>query len=506
MSRAEPKSNRWYPFAGIARVRSLVVASAQASRTDTGEREDDEGAIVDPFFDSLVVPFTTEEPVADLDSDTDISAVDLVAPRDLEYQDDEKMDRGVSEVFAFSYAALEGPSDNTEGPLDAVDWAVLEGRGSIEESSDPEDGPVDKQPLLPEPIEVGDAQDNDAAEDGPAWSTHSELEIDDTELPWAKERWAELPLRVAFSPRQSLALVGSLLCVGGDATHLIGARHFEPIEDAPFAAKTRRVVCLDNDASRLLLLTTAGQLYLWNRSVEHQVRSIAVPGGEVVTSIWQLAPGVPVLLVRLDSGRHLLWNDANSTLDVGPACPRSGRLLAISDIGEPRISLWQHSNELELRGEAGHESHRLTMSESVRRAIAESHPLLAGFADSVLIGVRDYGLFLRKSNRLDFVKIPGCRRLTAMAVGQFQQRPTAFVGLFSELDDRADLVCVDLVSGRAARIAELSILTDDAGPTDDPPERARVDALSWDPTNLRLWAAGCFGLCCFAAPGTPTSS
>ena len=76
----------------------------------------------------------------------------------------------------------------------------------------------------------------------------------------------------------------------------------------------------------------------------------------------------------------------------------------------------------------------------------------------------------------------------------------AFVGLFSELDDRADIVLLDLLTKRASRVAELNVLTDDSGPADDPPERARIDTMLWDPNLARLWVAGCFGLTCFSPP------
>jgi hypothetical protein len=334
------------------------------------------------------------------------------------------------------------------------------------------------------------------------------LQVDDIELPWAKERWTESSLHATFSPRQSLALVGTTLCVGGETTHLVHSRHFAPIQDIPSNARTRRVLWLDTDASRLLVLTTTGQLYLWRRNNDGlgTTRKILVPNAEIISMIWQLAPGVPTLLMRLESGRLLVWND--TTEAVSPIAPHSNRqrLRALSELGEPRIALWQDRSHPRLILELGENERSLPLGPSVAQAVADSHPLLAGFVDYVLLGVRDRGLFLHGPGSPDFVLIPGCRRLTALTVGLMHERPTAFVGLFSELDDRTDIVALDLPTGRANRVAELSVITDDAGPEDDPPERARIDTLLWDPSLMRLWAAGCFGLTCFSPPSTAISS
>jgi hypothetical protein len=65
---------------------------------------------------------------------------------------------------------------------------------------------------------------------------------------------------------------------------------------------------------------------------------------------------------------------------------------------------------------------------------------------------------------------------------------------------------IDLSTGRATRIAELSIHSDYTGREDDPPELARIDALVWDGNNGQLWAAGAFGLARFTPPLGPKSS
>jgi hypothetical protein len=466
--------------------------------------EEDLG-IADPFLDDLLLPIQSNDQPADEGPLADVPIGLLPEPTDLESTDEGKLGPDLAESFRFEDDTLAHAEDNEQGPTGTFDWGALDTlTGS--ESDDPDDGPIENQTLPLEPLKpLSSDVDQDEA---PISTRLPVLQIDDVELPWAKERWAELPLRAAFSARHCLALVGTTLCVGGEATHLLSARHFDAIEDAPLPAKTQRVIGLDAEAQRLLLLTTTGQLVLWRRNPggDGQTQKIPVPHGEIVSMIWQLAPGVPNLLIRLESGRLFQWDDKRESLTPLVQHADGLRLRAISEIGEPRVTLWQGHNHAHLCAEVGTEKRQLALTPSMERAIADSYPLLAGFVDHVLLGVRDHGLFLRGPGNSEFAVVPGCRRLTALAVGHMLQRPTAFVGLFSELEDRTEIVAVDLTTARASRVAELSILTDDAGPEDDPPERARVDALLWDPSQLRLWSAGCFGLACFCPPSVAATS
>jgi hypothetical protein len=467
--------------------------------------DDEDTGTVDPFLDELIAPDESDDEAADEDPMSDVPIGLLTDPTDLDSVDEGKLGPDLAEVFRFEDMTSPQGDDEEQGPCDQFPCDVVDASTDTD-ADDSDEGPIENQlsPLEPlQPLKAGEDRD-----EGPISNRQPVLEVDDIELTWAKERWAEVSLKSAFTARQSLALVGTILCVGGEATHLIGSRQFDAIDDAPTQAKTRRVICLDVDAQRLLLVTNAGQLFLWRRNGVGlgRMQQIPVPSGGIISMIWQLAPGVPDLLLRLESGHLHSWNDESQTLVPVEHREDKSRLRALSEIGEPRVTLWQGGGRSHLCVEVGAEKRQLALTPSMERAVADRCPLLAGFIDYVLLGVRGHGLFVCGPGDAAFSVIPGCRRITAFAVGHLLARPTAFVGLFSELEDSTEIVTVDLSTGRATRIAELCILTDDDGPEDDPPERARVDALLWDPINLRLWAAGCFGLTCFSPPCVTVSS
>ncbi len=479
---------------------------SDSASTPTSPQDDEATGIDDPFLDELLLADESVDQVIEDGPVADIPIGLPMDPLDLDSVEEGKAGPESPELYAFDDGLKSLPDDDEQGPNGQFQWEDLNA-STTADADDPDDGPIENQPLPLEPLRpLG--TDNDIDEEPMSAVPLSGLQIDDIELPWAKERWAECSLHVAFSARQSLTLVGSTLCVGGETTHLLHSRDFGAIQDAPLGAKTRRVLCLDTDANRLLLLATTGQLFLWRRNndTESQPEKIPVPNSEVISMIWQLAPGVPTLLMRLESGRLLEWDDKGEALVHVAQHGSKLRLRALSEVGEPRIALWQDHHHPRLYMEFGQDRRPLALTPSMDRAIADSHPMLAGFLDHVLLGARDHGLFLRGPGGPEFAIVPGCRRLTAFTVGNMLRRPTAFVGLFSELEDRTEIVALDLLTGRANRIAELSVLTDDAGPEDDPPERARIDALLWDPSLMRLWAAGCFGLTCFSPPATAISS
>jgi hypothetical protein len=486
-------------------------ASCSGDATDEPESarsapaDDEDTGTLDPFLDELIITDESDDQTTDEGPISGIPIGLLTDPMDLESVDEGKLGPDLAEVFNFQDATSPQGDDEEQGPSGPFPWYVVEASAETD-SDDRDEGPIENQPSPLEPLQPLKAGED--RDEGPISNRRPALEIDDIDLPWSKERWAESSSQSAFSARQCLALVGTLLCVGGDATHLVGARQFDAIEDAALQAKTRRVICLDVEARRLLLLTTAGQLVLWRRNDVGIGRmwKVPVPRGEIVSMVWQLAPGVPNLLMRLENGRLFSWNDESETLVPVAQRDDKVRLRALSEIGEPRVTLWQGYNHCYLGIEVANDRRRLALTPSMERAVADRSPILAGYVDYVLLGVRGHGLFVRGQGDAEFSVIPGCRRLTAFAVGHMLGRPTAFVGLFSELEDRTEIVTVDLSTGRASRVAELCILTDDAGPEDDPPERARVDALLWDPSNLRLWAAGCFGLTCFGPPCAAVSS
>ncbi|MGC4066496.1 MAG: hypothetical protein QM784_18050 [Polyangiaceae bacterium] len=467
-------------------------SGANASRID-----DESEGITDPFLDSLKLDTDADESVEN--DDTQVENVDfdpLLEPRDLNGEDAQ------GETF--------------DVPIDLA-------RDDVTHAATPED---DQGPDVDEPLTMSDVEQEsvtDGAEEGPieapfllptdttaAMPAESEVEeytadpiglyVDDVDLPWAKDRWAEHALGQTFSARRHVALVGSTLCVAGDATHLHDTRRFELLEELSFDAKTARVLALDPESRNLLLLTTAGKLLMYARSATASVVGVLTEvTSDMVTDLWQLAPGASQILVRKENGQLLEFSLTGLTPSPLPAATPA-RLVAMSELGEPRVSLWRSPTGLELILQAGEQQRSLRLTSAMERAASDVRPILVGFSDLVLYGARDHGLWICRASQLEFLPIPGCRSLTAITVGHLSGRPTAFVGLFSELEDRAEIACVDLVTGRASRISELCIHSDLSGPEDDPPELARIDSLVWDQSNGQLWAAGGFGLACFTQP------
>lgn len=474
------------------------------SRPSDPAEQDDE-SLLDPFFrDSIPTPSDLMGDAIDREVPGDDEALAipdelLTEPKDLSSAELDRLGPDVADDFGFNDTESLAENDEEEqGPTTGFGWESIEIlRDTSEDES--EDGPVESSLVPLEPLQPLRSDEDDDHDSGSAGLP--ELLVDDTEIAWAKERWSELPLPSAYSARQHLALVGTTLCVAGERTHLISSRDLAPVENAPVQATMQRVLCLDSEPSRLLLVTNCGQLLLWRRNLQDvdKLVRIAVPNGEVISLIWQLAPGVPSILLRLESGRMLRWDDSGETLR--PAFPHSKddrwRLRALSELGEPKVALWQGPSGARLCVEVEPNVHEVPLSAGMSQAVQGARPLLASYVDHVLCGVRDHGLFLHGPSHPSFVMVPGCRHITALAAGHMLGRPTAFVGLFSELEDRAEIATIDLATGRSTRVAEVTIHADDDGPADDPPERARIDALLWDPTQSRLWVAGCFGLTCF---------
>jgi hypothetical protein len=473
------------------------------NEADLSTVDDEPEGIVDPFLDSLAFDTATDDSLEDDEARLENVGVEsLHEPRDLNGDDANGETFDVPIDLAGDDGAPAAMPDDEHG----VD--VDEPLPTSEIENDPasdgaEEGPVEAPFILSVDATAMVSPESEAEE---YTADPIGLYVDDVELPWAKDRWAEHAMGEAFSARRHVALVGNILCVAGDSTHLHDTRRFELIDEIPVSAKTARVLSLDADARSLLLLSSAGNLLTYTRASNDEPKgTVGQVTDQMVTDLWQLAPGASKVLVRMESGQLLEYSLAG-LMQTPPSVVAPARLVAMSELGEPRVSLWRNPSGLELILQAAEQQRSLRLTAAMERAASEVRPLLVGFSDLVLFGARDHGLWICRASQLEFLPIPGCRSLTAMTVGHVGGRPTAFVGLFSELEDRAEIACVDLATGRATRIAELCIHSDCSGPEDDPPELARIDSLVWDQNSGKLWAAGSFGLTCFAQPSGTTTS
>lgn len=479
--------------------------SSDKHKTPPSPPDDDTLGVVDPFLEALstVRDSDTDEPseggaTRGLDIDelleprdlgaTDVEQNELDVPIDLVDDDDRGLSRGDDEQGPDILEPLTVAETTDDALPDAADEGPIEGTFFLEPAIGSKNDQSDVE---------GEGADNDPIG----------LYVDDAELPWAKDNWTERAPGQTFSARRHLALVGNTLCVAGDTTHLHDTKNDVVLEVLPITARTTRIVALDPEAKELLVLTATGQLFAYDRQAPGPVSSrLTLVSELMVSSLWQIAPGVPVVVVQGDNGQR--YDYANRKLHLHAPLPgqEGSRLLALSGIGEPSVSLWKNAQALRLCVEASGETRYIPLTKALERAVASARPTLLGFNESVLVSVREHGLWLHQVGMREFLPIGGCRSLTAATAGHFGLRPTAFVGLFSELDDRAEIAMIDLSTGRATRIAELSIHSDFAGREDDPPELARIDGLVWDGSNGQLWAAGGFGLARFTPPLGPKPS
>ena len=470
------------------------------------EQDDDNSGLHDPYIDDLLNHVTSDEPDddAEVDYSSDDSFVNIAEPLDLNMGDADQFPLVVPIDLFPTDDAVESSfgNDDEQGTQFDVPLMVVEStEDALDDGAD--EGPVESPIALDDSVTARPLDGDKDSELEEYTADPIGLYVDDIDLPWSKERWTEHAVAQAYTACSHLALVGGFLCVSGQSTHIHDARTCRSVDELHLPFKTARVVALDLECRELLILTATGQLLTYARATPQSpplpMQSLR---DAMVGAAWQLAPGVRKMLLRLENGQFFdLFSNAQE-LAPRARVGSNTKLLALSELGEPRVSLWRDSRGPFLLVESNGDALELNVNAGMARAIGDARPILIGFNDTVLFGARDHGLWLCRANGGEFLPVPGCRSLTSITVGQLAGRATAFVGLFSELEDRSEIATVDLATGRAIRIAELCIHTDCVGPEDDPPELARIDSLIWDQNTSRLWVAGGFGLTCFCPPST----
>jgi len=464
--------------------------------------EDDDAGIEDPAFDDLEDQFASES----TEQDANPSSVDvgpMLSDVEQDAEDGEPAELALDLRQLIQIPDSEPGEDDVNGPVEAGSEPLMGAPDDPASSdSDEYDTSLDVAiedlpppgPEIPESLEI--------EESSPDWL------MDDGEITWSTIAWRERPLTRAYAPSRGLALAGNLLCVSGDSTLLLDTHATNPTPIDEVAVRSHRILALDADATQLLLVTVTGQLLLWRRDKGARdstgpAGSLRVFGPDRVAGLWQKSPASDAVVIRLEDGTLLSCRSAGGDAEIQPISGDLRRVVALSDIGEPRVAIENLTTALRLRLAVGASVSSNPLPTTMEPALRSGRPLVAGFGSAVLVGVRDHGVWLSLDDGRRFTQIPGCRAVTAMCAGQAAGRPTAFLGLFSELEDRGEIVSVDLTSGRALGIAEVRVVTDSRGPEDDPPERARIDALLWDTSQQQLWAAGCFGLTRFVSTATP---
>lgn len=473
--------------------------------TAAGDELDDELGVDGTIFD-VDLPDVGEEDSQDSEPDGISWEQGVSIPPQDEESDNEPS--GLVDEFIDS---LVRPTDESwlhagdDGPVSDVLVGEFQAFSPLGEEPD-EDGVHDPSLLTLDEVWT-EVDEDDSDRDRPSIELHT-LEIDDSHLVWEKRRWHEQALPFAYAPRRSLTLAGDVLCLSGESTHLIHHRTCLPIDDAQACAKTVQLLPLDLSATRFLLLTATGRLLVWDRSLDRgsAVRATMRPSMDRVADIWQESPGSNRVVVRLETGElyTLVGADETGTL-LFERIGGGARAMAQSLHGHPRLGLLGYPDR-HIVATVGEKESPHPLPEPLATALGRGRPLVAADGDCWLVGVRDVGLWSSSTAGRRYHLVRGCRSVTAVCVGTLFERTVGFVGLFSELEDRADLVVVELATGKASRIAELRVVTDSSVGDHDSPERARVDGMWWDAALQRLWVVGSFGVSCFSPPSSPRAS
>jgi hypothetical protein len=127
----------------------------------------------------------------------------------------------------------------------------------------------------------------------------------------------------------------------------------------------------------------------------------------------------------------------------------------------------------------------------------ERDSLLCCHGERVALAHPRSGLWLSSDSGRSFAKIAGCSSTSALTFAALGSRLCLFAAT-STLEPALGVVLLDVLSGRAERIAEID-LGQSAADGDDWAARALV----WDPRACVLWVAGGFGLIRLEQPSRP---
>src|SRR5664280_242069 len=481
---------------------SNTIAAAQRTAPRIGHKlnashDPDEADTVDPFLDESLIDECTETIAAEDEDGTEIEIGQYLVPVRILGPDNGERDADLDIGGWIQEPEYAFVADELDGPVTDPLCLALESENSSEDSELPEEGPAS----LDIPIEDWNlpAFDLDAQSGDDTSTMANDLgpgDVNDAVIAWSGQPWCEHQLPAAFVPRVSLCMGQNVVIATGDATDALSLDDLLTIDEAPISNRTCAATLLDEEAKRILVVTVTGQLLIWNRNTR---LIVSEDTGQLkhldrAVDIWHDPFNSGSLWIRLGTGELLCRREAsNEFTDVGVI----GRCVALGSCDRTMRALLNHSQKLSLLIEDGQGTRTIRLPSDVDELAHARVPFLVTSTQFVVVGAREYGLWLSPDSGTTFRKIAGCRNVTTCTIGVFSGRTYVWAALFFELDDRAELVGIDCKTLRIHKLAEFCVVTDSSGPEDDPPERARIDCLIWDAARQRIWAAGCFGLTCF---------
>jgi hypothetical protein len=466
----------------------------------TGGDGDVDGAN-DPTLDASLIATPDDGEIEGEQDSTELDIGQFIQPVRNLGADSDEADLELDTGSWLSEPAEAPADDDLDGPLAEQAFpAVFPDSTLCDREADDDSDSIDEELQsneFPALDLVSETEDDILADSGEA----TPADVNDLQLVWSTQPWCELGLPTAFVPRASLHAQHNCVVASGDATDALSLDDFSVVDSFAAPDKSRCAAFLDDEARQLLVVTVTGQVRVWDRASgqPNSAETRRFRQIDRAMNAWR-NPSTGTVWLRLATGELCcVRNDCTEVERI----PIIGRCAAIGGTDSAIVCLLSQSCRLSLMSVDESGSKTLLLPPDVSDLAQADGVFLVALDNIIAVGARGHGLWLSPDNGTTFRKVPGCRNVTTCIVGQYSGKLFAWAALFFELEDRSELVGIDCRALRIHKLAEYRVVSDSSGPEDDPPERARIDALLWDSARRRILAAGCFGLTCFVPPHDP---
>jgi hypothetical protein len=453
-------------------------------------------------------PLLPEPPPDDTEGDgpSDHALDDLLPPLD----DETTSTDFDQEEFATDPSAIDPPSD--PGSIDDALPADLDLGPSFdfgEEEADTADvfglaepgtgrDPDPSEAELPEaderdgmneaPSDLSDADlpelDADDPGDGPA-PLFGHLPIsDEAPIDRAAVAWIQTASGLPRERCGALAFGTGAFVAGSSDLLWLDPGRTVPVRIALDGTRITSIALLGPDRQVALCVTAFGRLLRRARQssdaerLNDWRRTADLGGGAESLELCQLDSEPNAVIARLTSGRLLRSDDLGNTFYP---LDEALTVFALSPGSSPLAALARDGTELVLSSDGGKRWSRLGLDGVAREIAGGEAPFLASDGATLAIADAARGVSVSSDAGRTFRRVPGCAGATALSVGVFRGRATAWAALYSEAADRTELALIDVEQARAELIATLR---GDAEDEADASGAARLERLAWDGRRL----------------------
>jgi hypothetical protein len=450
----------------------------------------------DHALDDLLPPLDDETTTTDIDQEelvTDPSGID--PPSDPGGIDDAlpaELDVGPS----FDFGAEEADTADVFGLVEPGTGRDAEPSEDALPEADERDGFDDPPAAIGDDLPELDADD---AGEGADPTFGSLLTADEATLERAAEPWSVTGLGTPRERCGVLSLGGGAAVAGSSDLLWLDPGRTAPVRIALDGTRIASVALLGEDRQIALCVTAFGRLLRRARQSSDAERltdwrrAADLSGGAESLELCQLQAEPNAVVGRLTSGHLIRSDDLGSTFY---ALDEALTVFALSPGGAPLTGLAKDGTELVSSSDGGRSWSRVPLPTIASEIAGGEAPFLA--SDGALLAIADgaRGVAVSVDGGRTFRRVRGCAGSTAITVGTFRGRPTAWVALYSEAADRTNLAMIDLEHGNAELVASLA--GDTGEDASDSAGAGRLERLAWD--GQRLLGAGDPGLLSFEPP------